>query len=282
MGIAGYDGTHNQEIHTDTSGNAIVVANDASLVAGSPFSISGNGVVIDTGTFSSGPAPTMGYSGITVDFNSIGGGGQISCNGTNDTTTAAASVTDLDQLQGSSTSSTTTESGFVTIFTTAGYRTPIQGYPRIICKISSYVSGTITGSARYSKDAPPSRTIIGPTGGIGVAALSTSGGLSSYRWATGASGVIKGSIGRLYTWFCFNSNAATRYLQFYNKATAGVPGTDTPVLTVTIAATSPSPSVGAGDIGYSMSTGISWAITTDYAGTTAGASGDITCSGGYN
>lgn len=93
------------------------------------------------------------------------------------------------------------------------------------------------------------------------------------RLTTGTSGVIKASAGKITNYVVLNTNAATRYLQFYDKATAGVPGTDTPIYTVAIA---PSKTV---DPGQSTSipgaAGLSWAVTTDAAGATLGSSGDV-------
>ena len=92
------------------------------------------------------------------------------------------------------------------------------------------------------------------------------------RWTTGASGVIKASTASLKALVLQNVNAAARYLQIYNKATAGIPGTDTPVLTVPMAATS---NVNLTGLSMYLGLGVSWAVTTDFAGATAGASGDI-------
>lgn len=64
----------------------------------------------------------------------------------------------------------------------------------------------------------------------------TTGGLSVARSLdlqnTGA--IVKASAGKLYAFQVYNANAAARYLKFYNKATAGIPGTDTPVLTIAL------------------------------------------------
>jgi len=88
-----------------------------------------------------------------------------------------------------------------------------------------------------------------------------------------ASGVIRNSTNSLYGLVLLNTNAAARFLQLYNKSSAGVPGTDTPVVTIPLAPN--------GTFALNLtsvltfSTGCSYAVTTDYAGTTAGAAGDI-------
>lgn len=73
-----------------------------------------------------------------------------------------------------------------------------------------------------------------------------------------------------------NTNAAIRYLQIYNKATAGTLSTDTPALTIPLPPNVPVP-VNFTDIGGAFATGISWQFTTDDVAipTTAGASTDI-------
>ena len=66
----------------------------------------------------------------------------------------------------------------------------------------------------------------------------TTGGLSIHRTLdANATGVnVKGSAGMVYGIHVFNSAGATRYLKLYNKATTPTVGTDTPVLTIPIAA----------------------------------------------
>lgn len=69
-----------------------------------------------------------------------------------------------------------------------------------------------------------------------------------------------------------SSAAAKRYLQIYNKNSAPVVGTDTPVITYPIPAGG---SVVASTIELPLTSGISFAVTTDFAGTTAAAAGDV-------
>ncbi|CAB4120946.1 hypothetical protein UFOVP4_24 [uncultured Caudovirales phage] len=90
---------------------------------------------------------------------------------------------------------------------------------------------------------------------------------------TTASGVIKASAARYYGCLVLNTSAAIKYLQLYAKATAGIPGTDTPVITIPLAANGVIAENTA--IGTFTATGLSWAITTDAVGTTAGTAGDI-------
>lgn len=74
---------------------------------------------------------------------------------------------------------------------------------------------------------------------------------------------LKASAGTVYTVFAVNLNAAVRYLKFYNKASAPTVGTDTPVATLPI----PASTTGAGfsidfGPGFDFATGIAYAVTT--------------------
>ena len=112
-------------------------------------------------------------------------------------------------------------------------------------------------------------------GAIGSSANSSSS-LLAHRISSAVAGAfIKASVGRLYGYSLINTSAGIRYVHIYNKVSAPTVGTDTPVATI------PIPAGGVvnlmTDIGYYLSTGISWAVTTDAITTpiTAGAAGDI-------
>lgn len=94
----------------------------------------------------------------------------------------------------------------------------------------------------------------------------TSGGWTTGRLisaATTNATSLKGSAGQLGGWYIFNANAATRYVKFYNKATAPTVGTDTPVWVIAV------PAGGAANMeftnGLAFSTGIAYATTTGIA-----------------
>lgn len=77
---------------------------------------------------------------------------------------------------------------------------------------------------------------------------------------------VKGSAGAVGWVYAVNLNAAVRYLKFYNKATSPTVGTDTPVATLPI----PASTTGAGFMipipgGVSFTTGIAYATTTGAA-----------------
>lgn len=83
---------------------------------------------------------------------------------------------------------------------------------------------------------------------------------------------LKASAGTLYSVTAVNLNAAVRYLKFYNKASAPTVGSDTPVATIPI----PASTTGAGftislPFGFDFSTGIAYALTTGAADADTGA-----------
>ena len=83
---------------------------------------------------------------------------------------------------------------------------------------------------------------------------------------------VKASAGVVFGIQAINLNAAVRYLKFYNKASSPTVGTDTPVLTLPI----PASTTGAGFVwnipqGVAFSTGIACALTTSYADADTGA-----------
>ena len=95
----------------------------------------------------------------------------------------------------------------------------------------------------------------------------TSGGLTLYSLlSTGTSGDatnVKASAGQLYWVYVTNTNAAVRYIKFYNSASAPTAGAGTPVLRLAI----PGNTAGAGfhiqtAEGLAFSTGIGFTIVT--------------------
>lgn len=95
---------------------------------------------------------------------------------------------------------------------------------------------------------------------------------------------VKGSAGQIGYIHAINLNAAVRYLKIYNKATSPTVGTDTPVQTFPI----PASTTGAGFVfqptpGMDLTTGIGMAITTGIADADTGAvaSNEIIINYGY-
>jgi hypothetical protein len=124
------------------------------------------------------------------------------------------------------------------------------------------------------------QVILGANGAapsIGAVFLSprtASGGASAKTISTGATGQIFAAATALYGYDLYNSNAAVRYLQFYNSNSTTFGSQGAPFATIPILAGAKAQLFG--DMGMGgCSTGLSYAITTDAAGATEGASGDI-------
>lgn len=90
--------------------------------------------------------------------------------------------------------------------------------------------------------------------------LSSVGKLLSYLATTNANS-LKASAGRLYKVRGYNAAATVKYLKLYNKASAPIVGTDTPVVTLPLKA-SDIFDIDLIPIGEYFSTGIAYAITT--------------------
>ena len=100
-------------------------------------------------------------------------------------------------------------------------------------------------------------------------APATSGGLTIGRNIdVDESGDLVGAAGahQLYGWYLFNAASAIRYVKFYDKATAPVVGTDTPVLTI------PLPAESGANVEYSV--GIPFTLGIGIGATTAVADAD--------
>ncbi|WP_408590487.1 hypothetical protein [Novosphingobium sp.] len=203
--------------------------------------------------------------GVSVTFEGTYAGQNVVPEQTNDPSGASGWYPISGQRWFNDGSSTPNSGG--NAFSTTGntWTFPVYGV-RMRLRVSALTSGTI--SARVALlNAQPERSAS-----VAVLRPTTAGGVSVARVTTGNSGVIKSGAGQLYGWEIANTNAARRYLQLYAKATAPVIGTDTPVMTIPIP-----PS---GDksqhnpIGIAFYPAIAWAVTTDAAGATAGASGD--------
>lgn len=94
--------------------------------------------------------------------------------------------------------------------------------------------------------------------------------------AAGNPAFLKASPGDVKQFWGVNTSASIVYLQIYNKTTAPVLGTNTPVLTYPIPASVVFSECLPGDGGAYMSTGIAYAFTSDVAGATGVAAATIT------
>lgn len=93
---------------------------------------------------------------------------------------------------------------------------------------------------------------------------------------------VKASAGTLYAVTCSNAGAAAAFVKLYNKASAPTVGTDVPVLTIPIPASSVV-SINLGENGQRFTTGIALAITNLVADTdtTAVAASQVKVMGAY-
>lgn len=112
-------------------------------------------------------------------------------------------------------------------------------------------------------------SVVTPAAGT---ALSNDVGLQYRTSATGAAAIfkiasaattnatsVKASAGRVVGWTLCNTTAAFKFVRFYNKASAPVVGTDSPVKIVGIPPNSTLIKAMEGGVGYSL--GIAYSIT---------------------
>lgn len=167
----------------------------------------------------------------------------------------------------------------------AAYEVYAPGATHIRLRLSAITTGLITVIATpfvFSADPAPSITgspVLGSgtalVGDVGVQPRAVTGGFAApNRLLSAAAGinatVVKASAGRVYKIRGYNAAAAVRYLKLYNKASAPVPGTDTPVVTYALKATDIF-DIDLGSIGEYFSTGIAFVLTTGVADADTGA-----------
>jgi hypothetical protein len=139
--------------------------------------------------------------------------------------------------------------------------------------MGSYTSGTATATIRYNAAADmPVGQGVGLNGGtsiIGGVYIGTAANPSAFS-TTGAASTnatsVKTSAGTLFEVTASNVTGATVYLKLYNKASAPTVGTDVPIATIPVAASS-FVSQPFGVNGKRFTTGIAWALTGAIAAT---------------
>lgn len=156
-------------------------------------------------------------------------------------------------------------------------------------RVSAYTSGTVVLEAltTYNDNTPWPSGTAGSTAVTGAVTVTGSvqpvGGATTTAntqsrlnaAATTNATLVKASAGNLYNLNMTNNSAATKFVKFFNKATAPVPGTDAPVLVFAIPAGQTVNVVY--EVPWRFATGIGFAITglgTD-ADATAVAAGDV-------
>lgn len=116
---------------------------------------------------------------------------------------------------------------------------------------------------------------VNPSGAIFIAAPSSVPARLPSSAATTNATLVKNAAGTIFHIFGMNTSAATKYLKFYNKATAPTVGTDTPYLTLALPPTAGFAFDIPEDLAFSL--GIGYAITglAADADATAVAVGDV-------
>jgi len=170
-----------------------------------------------------------------------------------------------------------------TVRTTATVVTPVQ----VIDATGKVLkAGDTAANAYFTKVTDGTNTMgVDAQGQIGIGAKAGTPGTTNYRrLATADTNLvnIKASAGKIVTGTLHNTSAATKYVKLYNKASAPVLASDTPVLTVPIAANG-YVNIIINDIGIFFATGISMAITGGAGDTdaTAVAANDVVVNMSY-
>lgn len=162
-----------------------------------------------------------------------------------------------------------------------GWEMSVNALKRVRVRATARASGTqswrfVLGT--YATEPIPAAQVSAtqPVSGTVTATPVTPSTTFTNSAATTNATSIKASAGTLWSVSVSNTNAAARFLKLYNKASAPTVGSDVPVLTVVIPATSVI-TVNGGSNGIRFATGIAFAITaaaTD-ADTTAVAAAEI-------
>jgi hypothetical protein len=118
-----------------------------------------------------------------------------------------------------------------------------------------------------------STTIKAPVSGGCIAARAVSAASTNET-------LVRGSSVKLFGWTLSNTSSASLFVRVYDKATAPAPATDTPILTLVLAAgqtTGWPPSAGSKDCYIALKNGLAWNATAGQGDTdqTATAAGDL-------
>lgn len=138
------------------------------------------------------------------------------------------------------------------------------------------VSGTVTANQGTMAALPAGANAIGDVG-LQARANATGAMLNArvMSAATVNNTLVKASAGRVLGWSLSNTSAAAKFVKIYNKSSAPIAGTDTPVLTLVIPAGGTI--IFSSNIGIALATGFGYAITNlaADADTTAVALNDV-------
>lgn len=215
---------------------------DSALIASSAVSAVG-GILIDVST--------RGAAALIVDFTG-GSGWGVQAESTIDGSTWRACPMQVISRK----IDTLVYSG-VTINANRWAALPCGGL-RTRLRVTTVGSGSLTAVARTSA-VPLTENNLRPRG-------------TPHRIAAGVSGTVR-TVACMLLGVCLdNTSAGKRYIQLYNKNSSPIIGTDTPAVSYPIPAGA-SIVVGAPEIAFSS--GMAWAVTTDFGGATAATAGDV-------
>lgn len=147
--------------------------------------------------------------------------------------------------------------------------------PYICCNDYAELTAEITAGRGQSAAGQAIGVIINATAPVSnTPASPTTYQITSAATTNGAN--VKSSAGNLYTLTAANLSASVRYVKIYSKSTAPTVGTDVPIMTIPLPATS-FQCINFGSMGVRVASGIGVAITgaMAVADTTAIAAGDV-------
>ena len=163
-----------------------------------------------------------------------------------------------------------------------GWKLSVNAVKRVRVRATARTSGTQSWrlvQGTYATEPIPGAQVSAtqPVSGSVTATIVNPAG-TTYNVVTAAStnsAVVKASAGMLYEITISNPTATAAYVKLYNKTTAPVVGTDVPVMTISVPATSATTmpvSLIFGQVGKRFATGIGIACTAAAAATDTGVS----------
>jgi hypothetical protein len=206
------------------------------------------------------------YARILIQTDATGSGITVLLEGTNDTTndSAGAAILAMDTTSTTFAASQTTASALGA--SAFARRIAPLGYRYIRLRISAVTAGNVRSTVQLCRGTLPVSMInaVGmPSVGIQPAPSATTNGVTTFHHlisaATTNATSVKATAGSLAYGEVSNNGAAAAYFKLYNKASAPTVGTDTPILTMMVAAGRREPIPTA--IYERLSTGIAYAIT---------------------
>ncbi len=260
------DGTNIANVLAATSASNALSSQAAQLFAGADKEVSFTTTTVQA----VGSTDALNYRWVSVHITGQGGSSTVTFQGSNDNTNwvSIALQTVGSGLGGpEATSSTTTGVWYGPINTR---------YIRL--NVTGIASGTTAGVMELHAlpSAMHAMAVYAAQNGVWTAVpnAATSGGSTPYHLVSAASTnatTVKASAGQVYNYNILNTNAAIRYVHFYNKASNPTVGTDVPVKTFLVPATGQI--AGSFPVGSVFATGIALSTTVSSADTASDAVG---------